>query len=87
MSGPAEDFEAFVKRVFDEPGVTIASVRRATPEEIESKRRWWNQMTSITQTSQLPPEPTPDAFPRFSLERPATTGTTILIETPLKRIS
>ena len=37
-------------------------------------------------TNQLPPEPRPETLPRFSLEMPATTGATILTETPLKRI-
>ena len=83
MSGTAEDFEAFVKRVFDDPGVTIASVRRATAEEIESKRRWWDQITNATQTDQLPPEPRPETFPRFVPEMPRTPGVAILTETPI----
>ncbi len=83
MSVPDDSFEAFVQRLFEEPGVTIASVCRATPEEIESKRPCWDRLANAAQTNQLPPEPRPEAFPRFSLEMPATTGATILTEVPI----
>lgn len=41
---------------------------------------------TVTQTNQLPPEPRPETFPRFSFEMPGTTGCTILSEAPLKRM-
>lgn len=47
----------------------------------EAMERVFYEMT--TQTNQLPPEPRPEEFPRFSLEMPATTGATILTETPV----